>query len=160
MTKFKCLNCIESCCSKKVVVLTDADIRRLSNVGDPLNFVMFRGDMSTAPQVQGTSHVGAMTLKQENGSCIFLEDSMCSIHEFRPTACRMYPFDPLIIERINGHSIDIRIDYECPGIGIGEEYDPMPIIEQWREERLKYDLLVSEWYGDLVEFVRRCENDY
>lgn len=31
--------------------------------------------------------------KPFDGTCTFLEDKLCSIHQFKPFACRIYPFE-------------------------------------------------------------------
>lgn len=169
-TKFKCLSGCSTCCSKYVIGLSNSDLKRISKAikkyglpGDIFSYIIFRGDLEKHPMVQGKKVSGAMTLKRVNGSCIFLKDNKCSIYQYRPTTCKLYPFDPLFIESRTGSDMEMRID-DCPGIGKGcraNKREILRLAKKWRKERLEYDKLVADWNsnnsGDLIDFVKSLE---
>jgi Fe-S-cluster containining protein len=54
--------------------------------------------------------------KTENGKCIFLKDSLCTIYQTRPLICRFYPFE--LKEDEHCKHVFAYTD-ECPAIGNG-----------------------------------------
>jgi Fe-S-cluster containining protein len=145
--KFKCQMCEDSCCKKKIVALTKADVIRLSKVADPFNFIDF-----VPPEynpkgrvVHGNSHKGVMVLKHKNEQCVFLKDNKCSVHKHRPLPCRMYPCNPIFAEKKDGFTMCIAEDQTCPGIGKGKEFPIKALALQWRKERKEYDQIVLDW---------------
>ena len=167
--QFKCINCEDSCCSKKVVALNGPDVKRiastLENPDDIFNYIIFRY-LKEGRTVKGDKVEGVLTLKQVDGSCIFLKDSLCSIHPHRPLACRLYPFNPIFTKMTKGWRTEYTIDSEgCPGLDNVDGEIPQEVKDlarQWRDERSAYDLFVFEWnkredkHRSLIDFVKRC----
>jgi uncharacterized protein len=59
-----------------------------------------------------------LRLRQPKDSqCHFLTEDGCSIHEVKPTQCRLYPFWPELVEDRRAWNAERR---RCPGIGKGE----------------------------------------
>lgn len=161
--KFECINCKDSCCSRKVVALNAADIKRMSAAGiDVLKAIMFR-PLEKGRVVKGNKVSGVLTLRQVNGSCMFLKDHLCSIHEHRPLACRLYPFNPIFTKMSKGWKTRFEVDSTCPSLKDLDGDIPQDVIKlakQWRDERAAYDLRVRKWNNrekrNLIEFVKRC----
>lgn len=57
--------------------------------------------------------------RRGDGACIYLRNNICTIHEVKPLACRIYPFGL-------GPNYELIIQEECPGLGDG---DPVNIDE-------------------------------
>ncbi len=86
--------CDAPCCVLYEVPLLEADIERLREAGrEPAEFVEYEDDRAY--------------LRREKKGCVFLEEGICTVHPFRPTACRTYPF----VVRENG---EIERDEHCP----------------------------------------------
>ena len=60
--------------------------------------------------------------KPFDGSCTFLEDKLCKIHEFKPFACKLYPF---ALDFENDDLINLVIHQEqlCKSIEPATEVD-------------------------------------
>jgi len=86
--------CIE-CCIQTEMILTDDDVERLKRLGFEKNFFLIEDD-------------GLLRLKNESGRCVFLKDYGCTIYEYRPEGCRLYPliYDP--------YKKQFVMDYLCP----------------------------------------------
>lgn len=150
--KFKCIHCYESCCSSKTVALNKADLRRIykhhKNYEDYIRFIP---ELDKAQKVKGK----VMVLRRENDDCIFLKNHLCTIHDYKPLSCRLYPFNPIFHEKKTGkYDIGIRFDEYCPGLTLGKEFDVLPLALQWRDERLKYHEIAENWEGSLKDFVK------
>jgi Fe-S-cluster containining protein len=87
--KFKCQRCAVFCCKLGGPTLNVKDVQRLRQAG-------------TKEENYGKSkkdNVRICLKETENGSCVFLEyddeskQHACSIYGFRPTFCRLYPFE-------------------------------------------------------------------
>lgn len=113
--RFKCRRCATFCCKLGGPKLTKGDIQRIEQARyrkkefwDP-----FRGGSRGPPTFLGS--LKAM----EDGSCIFLKfnaekDSYeCSIYDFRPALCKLYPFD---FYMTNSRSIVLRLIPCCKGL--------------------------------------------
>jgi len=57
--------------------------------------------------------------RRGDGACIYLGNNICTIHDVKPLACRIYPFGL-------GPNYELIIQEECPGVGEG---DPVNIDE-------------------------------
>jgi Fe-S-cluster containining protein len=120
--RFKCKRCATFCCRLGGPLLTEKDIQRIKEAGhdeedflDPLEPVACRfKDNLRKP-------VGSLKNK-EDGSCVFLRFSVdrnqydCSIYDFRPALCRLYPFS---FDREASNIIVLKIIPCCRGL-----YDP------------------------------------
>lgn len=75
-----CSDCGGRCCLDQRVILSKSDIDRIASRGYKLeDFAEFRD--------------GFWRLKNYMGPCVFLDrrTGKCTIHEFKPTVCRLYP---------------------------------------------------------------------
>jgi Fe-S-cluster containining protein len=72
---------------------------------------------------------GELVLGQnENGDCVFLADSKCSVYDARPIQCKSYPFLPLTdFTPVESASWWRREKDHCPGIGKGRIYSKKEI---------------------------------
>ena len=94
--RFKCGRCAVFCCKLGGPRMSREDIQRLSQAGcEPDDF-----QDATADGRFGLEGGEKPAMKQrENGSCVFLEYDgenkvyRCSVYEFRPALCRLYPFE-------------------------------------------------------------------
>jgi Fe-S-cluster containining protein len=98
-----CENCTKCCENKMFAPLILDDIKKVYKFF-PL-FVIF---------VPEAKLVIPLAL---NNKCPYLNDNKCSIYEFRPPACKIYPFSPWFGE--------IILDLSCDGIGIKGENLPL-----------------------------------
>lgn len=98
--KFRCTGC-GNCCRGTMVMLSDADIRRLSEGTGrpPEEFTRFipEGDITLDKRspwwVRLARSRVILALRWKRGACVFLgEDNRCSVYEHRPVACREHPF--------------------------------------------------------------------
>jgi len=83
---FKCKQCGECCRWQGHVLLTDQDIKRLSELlaVSEADFIDQYTDLA--------SNRAQLTLKdQADGACIFLSGSTCSVYPARPDQCRQFP---------------------------------------------------------------------
>lgn len=92
--RFGCLRC-GRCCRHYRINVTEDDIRRLESRG-----------------LAGFLDREGKHLKKVDGACVFLgKDNMCSVHSFKPEACRTWPFN----RRILGRFLVAR-RFGCPGL--------------------------------------------
>ena len=120
--KFRCTGC-GNCCVGTVVMLTDADVGRITEgTGrEVTEFVRFvpQADVHIPKRDPWWVRVGAqkavMALKWKRGRCVFLDaENRCTIYEHRPVTCREHPFE---IDVDAGRRItDIRLStiVDCP----------------------------------------------
>ena len=93
--KFGASGHCNQCCYKTEMPLTQIDIERIVSLGyDVKEFTR---------RLHGLS-----VLKNINGHCFFLKNNKCSIYDFRPQGCKLYP---LVYDVSNNM---IKIDTECP----------------------------------------------
>jgi Fe-S-cluster containining protein len=69
--------------------------------------------------------------EQPNGDCVLFEDGRCSVHEVKPTQCRLYPF---WFRNVRSESAWERTCHDCPGIGEGDWISPEEILQQVQED--------------------------
>lgn len=120
---FKCKLCGERCCSLNPEISVE-DLERIRRV-----FPYFKPYYS--PE-------GKMILTDEKGFCPFLRNGLCTIHEYKPVLCRLYPFYPVekkVLENLLSLPKDVEVvkngseeyvflfDEECLGIGKGDPVD-------------------------------------
>lgn len=124
---FKCTEC-GKCCNHIDILLSPYDVYKLARwlnktvlqLIDEEVISIHRGNSSNMPM--------AMLKQAESGPCEFLKDNKCSIHEFRPKICRLYPlgavqgFDTKTGEMTSGYAeIPGLTEKECEGIGKWEQ---------------------------------------
>jgi len=126
---FKCKLCGGKCCGLNPEV-SEEDVERIRRVLP--SFKPYR-----TPE-------GRMILIGENGFCPFLRNGLCTIHEYKPVLCRLYPFYPVekkVFEGLLSLPGDVEVvkhgseeyvflfDEECPGIGEGDPVDFKGLLE-------------------------------
>jgi Fe-S-cluster containining protein len=131
--RFKCKRCAVFCCKLGGPRMIEEDIQRLKQAGhEPEDFLDMTKD-TRAEQKKG----GELFMKQrEDGSCIFLKYDggngiyRCSVYEFRPLLCRLYPFE---FERKSPNTGILRFIPCCNGLNAR---DGAPIDGRFIEEKL------------------------
>lgn len=127
--RFQCLQCGE-CCRSRNVPVTMEDIKRLSKVKDPKEFLVIFDERKLV-----------LDRREWDAGCVFLDDQCCSVQKEKPVICRLYPVcvsDKRLIEggepvRLkDGTDMYVYVDSSCKGIGEGEQLD----LEEIREEAL------------------------
>ena len=90
--KFKCKRNATLCCKLGGPILTTKDIQQIQSAGHSIdNFL-------EPPKTNGENSLGNLKTRPD-GSCIFLNydktqnQNNCSIYNFRPALCRLYPFN-------------------------------------------------------------------
>ncbi len=117
---FTCQSSTE-CCRKHDIPVTPKEVERITDNGfEPdqflINFTPILINSKT-----GKSKIKAYVLKKKPFShdCVFLnEKNLCSIHEFKPFACKIYPFTYEIKDTEN---IEVRVhqDSVCSSVSVG-----------------------------------------
>jgi Fe-S-cluster containining protein len=84
---FKCKQCGACCRWSGHVLLTDADITRLSAAAglSEETFISRHTELATNRRQLSLANT-------PDGSCILLKDNRCSLYEARPGQCRDFPF--------------------------------------------------------------------
>jgi Fe-S-cluster containining protein len=94
--RFKCSRCATFCCKLGGPKLTRKDIERIKQAGYTV-----KDFLEPVPnnEFKGLSIMRGDLKNRKDGSCIFLKFDVkenryaCSIYDFRPALCRLYPFD-------------------------------------------------------------------
>ena len=118
--RFVCKRCAVFCCRLGGPRISEKDIQRLRQAGcEPDDFL----DVATDRRV-GLEGGGESVMKEtEDGSCIFLQYDgeskvyRCSVYEFRPALCRLYPFE---FERTGLNTGLVRVIPCCNGLSTRE----------------------------------------
>ena len=114
--RFKCRRCATFCCKLGGPWLTRKDIERIERVGyDAKDFLksVLNNEVKGLPIMRGSLK------NREDGSCIFLNFDVgknrykCSIYDFRPALCRLYPFD---FDWISPNSLVLKFIPCCRGL--------------------------------------------
>jgi len=118
--RFKCGRCATFCCKLGGPWLTEKDIERIKQAGyDAKDFF----EPASNNKFKGLPIMCGSLKNKEDGSCIFLKFDMeedryeCSIYDFRPTLCRLYPFD---FDRVSPGSVVLKFIPCCRGLNSPE----------------------------------------
>ena len=107
--RFKCQRCAIFCCKLGPPKLSQKDIKRLKLSGRNVNRFLDENQLNLR--------------SREDGSCVFLSlDSLgtlhkCSVYCFRPTLCRLYPFQ---FQKLNENRYALRLITCCNGLNTGD----------------------------------------
>lgn len=82
-------NCFK-CCINTEMLLSLIDIKKIKERGFKEESFLIKKD-------------GWLKLRNKHGKCVFLKNGECSIYEFRPLGCKLYP---LIYDENKGPVID------------------------------------------------------
>ncbi|MBC7474982.1 MAG: YkgJ family cysteine cluster protein [Candidatus Sericytochromatia bacterium] len=155
---FACQSC-GNCCRTFSINLTHLDVERiLENRPDltPDYFVDFSAETEKDDPEGFIATYGKrqMVLKKKLNSeeCVFLENNICSIHDFKPRVCKVWPFS---LEK-NDHITWIKehrsfIKKRCSHISVAGANDPeqlTSLIKQHYREQKLFIKLVSKWNND------------
>jgi len=113
--RFKCRRCATFCCRLGGPKLTRNDVERIKEAGYHVKdfLVPMNSEFKRMPFMRGCLK------NREDGACIFLKIDAeqnryeCSIYDFRPTLCRLYPFD---FDRIGSNIIVLKFIPCCRGL--------------------------------------------
>ncbi len=82
------------CCKQFTIPVTEEEVGRIEDNGyDTFQFIA-DNSVSIIPTNDGRGMQKVYFLKKKpfTNECVFLEENLCSIHKFKPLACRLYPF--------------------------------------------------------------------
>ncbi|MHA2501913.1 MAG: YkgJ family cysteine cluster protein [Candidatus Kariarchaeaceae archaeon] len=106
------------CCGNKnfQVPINDMDIERIEEHGYEIDQIV----AILSPEIRFASDNTAeknywIKRKPFTGKCTFLKDNLCSIHEFKPFACRIFPFQLLGRER-GGYTVAVHKSKLCKSV--------------------------------------------
>jgi Fe-S-cluster containining protein len=109
--RFACqAGCTECCTQKGFVYLTEGDLQRMAE------FLGMDAAAFERKYVYRTRHLLRLRVPRE-AQCHFLRAGGCSVHEVKPTQCRIFPFWPELVESRREWRRAARY---CPGMGKGE----------------------------------------
>ena len=115
--KYKC-NVSGDCCTNLIVPVTDYDIQRIEKHG--IEFDQIVSD-DTPALIMPKSKFGSLeknyTIKRKpfTVECTFMEEGKCTIHEFKPFSCRIFPFQ---LKYISNSKVEVLIHDSgyCPSV--------------------------------------------
>jgi len=148
--KFRCHKGVSywnACCSRANVTLTPYDILRLKNhLGTSTSDVLARHTVPFELDAGGMPGIKLRT--NDDGACLFMTDSGCSVYQNRPTACRYYPSGLLsmraIDRNVDERSFLLTREDHC----MGHHEDQIQTVQEYREQQgvVDYDDYNREWY--------------
>ena len=106
------------CCGTNdfFVPVSDMDIERIENNGYAIDQIIETQSPELRFARDGTAEKHYwMKRKPYTGKCTFLENNLCSIHEFKPFTCRIFPFQ-LIEKELGIFDISIHNSNICKSI--------------------------------------------
>jgi len=155
-----CSFCSADCCKNHYITVTAFDIARLSEklgkkaeefaVLYPLKLINYDNDTVLEMQEEGCTMEYVLCLKSH--PCLFLEKNRCTIHDFSPSVCRMYP------KQINGNynfgfcPIPSKMVFRMTGINMKNDFIAelevyKKIVAEWNKKKGKK----KDCLGFLVE---------
>lgn len=117
LISFSCDSRVD-CCSNLKIPVTEFDIMRIEENGYEIDQIIssLSPVILPAQNYKGKSEkVYTIKKKPYDGTCTFLEDNLCKIHEFKPFACQIYPFSMIILDE-NTINVVIHPDVLCKSI--------------------------------------------
>jgi len=97
---FSCRRCAR-CCAGKLIALYDCDINRIK---PQVKERFYERTTAAERGLTGANY----KMRMVDGSCVFLEKSLCKYYDLRPDTCRRHPF--LVSEK------HLLVSSTCPGI--------------------------------------------
>ncbi len=91
---FRC-HSTTACCRLHTIPLTENDVLRIEKHGYELfQFLKETSPVLILSKIKKGHYTKAYILKKKpfSNECVFLENNKCKIHEFKPIACKLYPF--------------------------------------------------------------------
>jgi len=153
--KFRCTGC-GNCCRDTVVLLTDADVSRISEGTGraPREFVRFFGPTAVEMEqrhpmwIRFDSGRAVMALKWRSNHCAFLgRANLCQIYEHRPVTCREHPFDVTLSDNGGVERMSLSRVVECPHEWDGKtSLNEIRSVVRWNERQAEaYTDKVRTW---------------
>ena len=143
--RFKCTHC-GKCCKDMddPVSLNACDYFRLiKHLSQPAT-VVIRNYL--AAYIHPETHLPIITIRKENGSCVFLKDNHCTIQDCKPIVCRIFPLGRFYDKR-DGMFHYMEQTQTCSGTGdivkVSDFLKENRVSETDGEEKLWADFYVS-----------------
>lgn len=131
-TTFTCLRC-GRCCEFEVVV-SESELRTIEE--------KYPEKVKEVEKIREYKQIsnGLYSLlfsTEKHSECIFVKDNLCTVHNYKPVLCKLYPFFPIplsvlsslctldlkdlvvVKSKRSGRRFVISYDEGCPGIGKG-----------------------------------------
>ncbi|MEK7434565.1 MAG: YkgJ family cysteine cluster protein [Cyanobacteriota bacterium] len=165
---FACQSC-GSCCKYFNINITHIDLERIIENRPDLTTKDFVSYVQANPkEPEDESFISTygkreLALKKKKGKneCVFLDDrNMCSIHEFKPIVCRVWPFslEKGVISWIEEHSDFIKKTCKHKMIeGTNDRDELITVLKQHNRERKIYSKLVKIWNDEKKQEVNENE---
>lgn len=157
VTRFKCLMRGEICCFfrdyEEMPVVFPWEKRKLEKLSSLIN-----KDLMFKPYIiysVGNKNIVVLYKWMINGLCPFLKNNKCSIHEYKPLACQMYPL------LVGWDDNTLRVSLECPWIKDNidkvKRLDPAKVFEKEYSVAVKVFLILKiiEEYARRNNWVKR-----
>lgn len=125
--RFKCQRCASFCCKLGGPPISEKDIKRIEREGYKTDDFLLQPLIDSRFKGRFLEYKAAMK-SREDGSCFFLRFNKkmnlygCLIYDYRPTLCRLYPFE---LEKVNANSLLLKVIPSCRGLNAsdGEQVD-------------------------------------
>ena len=117
LINFSCESRVE-CCSSLKIPVNSKDIERIEDQGYEIDQIIESMSPVFFPsktQSGRTEKTYILKRKPFTGECTFLENDKCKIHEYKPFACRLYPFE-LKIDSEENITVTIHANKLCRSI--------------------------------------------
>ncbi|MDD5022795.1 MAG: YkgJ family cysteine cluster protein [Candidatus ainarchaeum sp.] len=151
-----CEYCNSKCCKYYTVALTREDILRVLKIKKGFEWIQVIEANGIETQFshgffifdQGKMKECFLALNRKRSEkCIFLENNKCSIYEYRPMACRLYPFE------LGVKGVEYKKKHRCPiGWNIDDiKKDFLENNEIAKKEIEEHEKKVREWNSKINE---------
>ncbi|MBC7474297.1 MAG: YkgJ family cysteine cluster protein [Candidatus Sericytochromatia bacterium] len=134
------------------VPLTHYDIKNIINSGTKIDLETFvnlypsnQNDID-AVLLYGEFSTLYLTNKISDNSCLFLENNACSIYNFRPNSCRIWPFSKDEKNKLQIDDIaDKLVSKSCDKKKFKDYKNTLIQVEQGINELLEFRELIKSW---------------
>ena len=150
LIKFNCRRCGRCCDTNGRIYLYFDDINRLSsNMSLDVDIFIkkyceFRREIFVFRDQTINFEILSLAKKHNNNQCVFLNEGLCLVHDFKPLQCKLAPFiEPIITNK------EVWEDFKnkCPGFMDGKTYSNKEIFKSYETlklERINYFNRISE----------------
>jgi Fe-S-cluster containining protein len=138
---YLCLQC-SKCCHNQVIQLSPYDLIRIARA---------KGISTAHAIAQYTIRRGSILKFEGNGSCVALNDTICTLHSGRPLACRLYPLG--LEHDGRGAERYLRLEAAPGSVGI---FGRQATVEDFlADQGVQPYLSANQRYASLIEAFRR-----
>lgn len=163
---FACQSC-GNCCRYFNINLTHFDIERILENRPDLkasDFVTYsnadlKEDIEAFISTSGKRQL-SLKKKADGKECLFLINNMCSIHDFKPRVCKVWPFslEKGNISWIKEHRGFIKKLCKHKAVqGANDPEELIPLIKQHYKERKIFSKMVQKWNEDKKKELKEGE---